>query len=96
MARLSGRVMAVVTALLWGGCMLVVGLINLGAPSYGVDFLRMMSSVYPGFHDTRTVAEVVVGTAYGLVDGAIAGCLFAWLYNRVARINTHGTQNAAH
>lgn len=96
MPRLSERVMAVVTGLLWGGCMLFVGLVNLGEPSYGADFLRMMSSVYPGFHDTRTVTEVVVGTVYGLVDGAIAGCLFAWLYNRVAGIGTHGTQNAAH
>ena len=45
----------------------------LGAPSYGGDFLRMVSSVYPGFHDTRTAGEVIVGMVYGLADGAIAG-----------------------
>ena len=79
--RVSAKVMATVVALLWGGCLLFVGLINIGAPSYGADFLRMMSSVYPGFHDTRTWGEVVLGTVYGLVDGAIGGLLFAWLYN---------------
>lgn len=96
MARLSMKVMAIVPALLWGGCMLFVGLINMGAPSYGGDFLRMMSSVYPGFHDTRTAAEVVIGTIYGLVDGAIAGVLFAWLYNLIAGSSSHATQGAMH
>jgi hypothetical protein len=96
MTRLSVKVMAIVPALLWGGCMLLVGLINMGAPSYGVDFLRMMSSVYPGFHDTRTAGEVIVGTVYGLVDGAIAGIQFTWLYNWVAGMGTHETQSLTH
>ena len=87
--RLSVKVMTVVSAILWGGCLLFVGLVNLGAPSYGADFLRMMSSVYPGFHNTRTVGEVILGTIYGLADGAIAGCLFGWLYNRIAGMSTH-------
>jgi hypothetical protein len=79
MARISAKAMALVAALLWGGCLLFVGLINIGAPSYGAEFLRMMSSIYPGFHDTRTWGEVILGTVYGFVDGAIAGLLFAWL-----------------
>jgi hypothetical protein len=81
--RLSARVLALVAALWWGGCVLFVGLVNLGAPSYDAEFLRMMSSVYPGFHDTRIWGEIIPGTIYGLVDGAIAGLLFAWLYNWV-------------
>ena len=83
--RLSSRVMTATAALLSGGCMLFVGLINLAAPAYGTDFLRMMGSVYPGFHPAHKVGEVLLGTAYGLVDGAIAGYLFAWLYNWMAR-----------
>ncbi|SRR5579864_6277275 len=96
MARISAKAMALVAALLWGGCLLLVGIINLGAPSYGADFLRMMSSVYPGFHDTRTWGEVILGTVYGFVDGAIAGLLFAWLYNWAAHITAHETGTAAH
>jgi len=96
MVRLSARGMALVAALLWGGCMLFVGLINMGAPAYGADFLRMMSSVYPGFHDTRTWGELVLGTIYGFVDGAIGGLLFAWLYNWAAHWSQHESPNAAH
>jgi len=96
MARVSARAMALVAALLWGGCLLLVGLINIGAPSYGAEFLRMMSSVYPGFHDTRTWGEVILGTIYGLVDGAIAGFLFAWLYNWAVHLSTHETGTVAH
>jgi hypothetical protein len=79
--RLSMMSLAFTCALLWGGCLLTVGLINLAAPTYGLDFLRAMSSVYPGYHASRTVLEVLVGTAYGLIDGTIGGLIFAWLYN---------------
>jgi hypothetical protein len=96
MARISARAMALVSALLWGGCLLFVGLINIGAPSYGAEFLRLMSSVYPGFHDTRTWGEVILGAVYGLADGAIAGLLFAWLYNWAARFTMHEPGTATH
>ena len=94
MVRLSTKVMSLVTAMLWGGCLLIVGLINLAAPSYGIDFLRMMSSVYPGFHASHTLSEVILATVYGLVDGAIGGCLFAWLYNGITGMNARHTQDA--
>lgn len=45
-----------------------------------------MSSVYPGYHATRSVAEVVVGTLYGVVDGLVGGAVFAWLYNQFAKL----------
>ena len=77
---LSIRSITLTCALLWGGCLLLVGLINLAAPSYGDEFLRMMSSVYPGADTARTLGSVVSGAIYGFVDGAIAGCLFGWIY----------------
>ncbi len=79
--RLSVKALAIASGLLWGGCLLVVGLVNLLAPHYGADFLRDMGSVYPGFYTSRSFAQVLLGTGYGLVDGAIAGLLLAWLYN---------------
>jgi hypothetical protein len=60
---------------------LLVGLINLAAPSYGANFLHGLSSVYLGFHASRTVLDVLIGTGYGIVHGAAAGYLFALLYN---------------
>jgi hypothetical protein len=74
------RAMTVASAILLGAGMLIVGLVNLKFPSYGAEFLRGMSSVYPGFHDSRTLADVIVGALYGIVDGAIMGFVFSSLY----------------
>lgn len=79
--RLSEKALAITSGLIWGCCLLLAGLINLAAPSYGVDFLRGMGSIYPGFFHARNIADVLLGTVYGFVDGAVAGWLIAWLYN---------------
>jgi hypothetical protein len=80
--KLNIRAAAMTTALVWGGGILTVGIVNLIAPSYGGRFLRMIASVYPGYHHRRSVAQVAVGTGYALVDGAVGGAMCAWLYNR--------------
>lgn len=82
--RFSIQGSAVAVGLLWGGALLCVGLANLASPSYGVSFLQLMSSVYPFFHASHTPGDVLIGTVDGLVDGAVAGLLFAWLYNLFA------------
>ncbi len=82
--KLSIRALTIVLSLLWGGCVLLVGLVNLASPSYGVAFLQMASSVYPGFRAAGTVGDVLVGAIYALVDGAICGLVFGWLYNGFA------------
>ena len=83
--RLSPKAFAITAAALWGGCgMLFPGLLNLILPAYGEHYLLTMSSVYPGYHAIRSLGSVIVGTLYGLVDGAICGAVFAWLYNLLA------------
>jgi hypothetical protein len=89
MVRLSVKAMAIAAGLLWGGGILFVGLINLLFPSYGTNFIQLTSSVYPWFHDTRSVSNVVIGTVDGLIDGAIAGLLLGWLYNAFCGVQTH-------
>lgn len=79
--RVSIKGISIAAGVLWGGAILFVGLINLARPSYGLSFLQMVSSVYPGFHASRNLADVLTGTGYALIDGAIAGLLFGWLYN---------------
>jgi hypothetical protein len=74
------KAMTSASGILLGACMLIVGLFNMRFASYGGDFLRMMSSVYPGFHDSRTIGDVIIGTIYGVVDGAILGYVFSSLY----------------
>jgi hypothetical protein len=65
--------------------MLVTALTNLIWGSYGQQFLQSMASVYPGYHATRSIVEVIVGALYGFVDGVIAGAVYAWLYNQFAK-----------
>jgi len=79
--KISVKSLAIAGAILWGSAILIVGLINLFVPAYGLSFLQGLSSVYPGFHDSRTVGSVAIATVDGLIDGGVAGLLLAWLYN---------------
>jgi hypothetical protein len=78
--KFSIKAIALSSSALWGLAMLLVGLIHMAAPSYGGEFLRVMNSVYPGADTAPTLARVLLGTVYGLVDGAVAGWLFGLLY----------------
>lgn len=71
--RLSTRAFALAFAALWGGCMLFVGILNAVISPYGGEFLRLMSSVYPG--SGAGLVGVLVGTIWGVLDGAVAGFL---------------------
>lgn len=84
--KLSLKGLTIASGLLWGGCLLCAGLTNLAVPSYGTSFLQAMSSVYPWFHASRTIGDILIGTLDGFVDGAVAGLLFGWLYNIFAVI----------
>ena len=82
--RLSIKAFTFAAALLWAGGIFCVGLANLAFPTYGSHFLTLISSIYPGYHATRSFGEVLVGTGYGLVDGGAGGFFLAWLYNLFA------------
>ncbi len=82
--KLSVKALGLTGAILWGGAILLCGIANLIWPSYAVEFLTMVSSIYPGFHASRTFADVIVGTAYALVDGGVCAMFFGWLYNLLA------------
>lgn len=82
--KLSVKGLALSCGLLWGLVMLLSGVCNL-LWGYGEAFLRIVDSIYPGYQYGTGFGSVVVGTLYGLVDGAIAGAVLAWLYNRFSR-----------
>ncbi len=83
--RLSVRSLALTGALMWGVlCMFLVGLGNMMWAGYGQALLDLAASFYPGYEATPSVGQVLIGTLYGLLDGAVCGALFAWLYNRFA------------
>ncbi|MGB8060804.1 MAG: bacteriophage holin [Candidatus Sulfotelmatobacter sp.] len=83
--KLSIKGLALASGILWGVSMLGMGLANLIWSGYSQQFLQTVASVYPGYHATRSIAEIIVGTLYGAVDGLIAGAVFAWLYNQFAK-----------
>jgi hypothetical protein len=45
--RLNAPAMAVAFGILWGACLLVVGVANMIWPSYGQAFLQLCASIYP-------------------------------------------------
>jgi ABC-type nitrate/sulfonate/bicarbonate transport system permease component len=79
------KALAIACCILWGGCVLLVGVANLICPHYGQQFLDLLSSWYPGYHATHSVAQVALVTLYAVVDGLIGGAIFGWLYNRLTK-----------
>jgi len=83
--KLHALALGLTAGILWGGAILLTGLANLIWPGYGVGFLEVIASIYPGFYPGSGVGSVVLGTVYGLADGVIGGVIFAWLYNVLSR-----------
>ena len=93
--RIQPKAMAAAFGVLWGGCMLTVGLIHHASPSYGADFLQMMSSVYPGYHASQSWSSIFLGTLYGLADGVAGGFLLGWIYDfLLARFRSSAVHSA--
>src|SRR6202521_4830021 len=82
---LNTKALALTAAAVWGGCLLLTGLANLALPPYGLGWLQLAASIYPGYHGPAGLSSVIVVTLSGVVDGAVAGAIFGWLYNQVAR-----------
>jgi hypothetical protein len=81
--KLDTKAMALSTGALWGGAVLATMLINRARPSYGRAFLRMVESIYPGFHAEPDPKNLAIGTAYAFLDGAVWGAAVSAIYNCV-------------
>ncbi|MCH7563459.1 MAG: hypothetical protein IH968_06505 [Gemmatimonadetes bacterium] len=79
--KLSIKGLALASGILWGGSILLVGVANLIWPSYGIAYLDLARAIYPGYGSSAGFGGVIVGTLYGVADGAVAGAILAWLYN---------------
>ena len=79
--KLSVCALATAAALIWGGVILLVGVANLIWPPYGQALLELIASIYPGYHASGSIGDVLVGTLYAMLDGALGGLIFALLYN---------------
>ncbi|HXJ83920.1 MAG TPA: bacteriophage holin [Candidatus Methylomirabilis sp.] len=63
----------------WGAGVLMLGLI--GVIGWGRAVVDVLGSLYLGFRPT--LLGSVIGGAWAFVDGALAGVVVAWLYNRL-------------
>jgi hypothetical protein len=79
--KLNSKALALTAGILWALALLLVGAANLIWSGYGVVFLRLMASIYPGYHAAGSISDLIVGVLYALVDGAVCGLVFGWLYN---------------
>ncbi len=79
--KLNLKALTLTAGILWALAVFLVGVLNLIRSDYGVAFLQLIASIYPGYYATSSVGDLVVGTLYALVDGAICGLVFGCLYN---------------
>ena len=91
--KLNPLALAFAAAVLWAAAFLISAIVNAVWPPYAQVFLDCVASIYPGYDAASTVGDIVVGTLYALVDGAVAGLVFAWLYNLVAGRTRHNATN---
>jgi len=82
--KLSIKALAITAAIIWGGALLIVGSANMMFPGYGLDFLEVIGSIYPGYQPGTGLSSVIIGSLYGFVDAGIGAAIFAWLYNFIS------------
>ena len=83
--KLNLKALALSLAVLWGLVVFLVGLANLIWSGYAAAFLSLLASVYPGYHAAGSFGDLIVGTLYAVLDGAVGGLIFGWLYNYLGR-----------
>ncbi len=79
--KLNLRALILTGGILWGGAFLLTVVANAVWPTYGVAFIALMASVYPGYHGLASFGDIVVGTLYAIVDGAVFALALGVLYN---------------
>lgn len=79
--KLSIKRFALCCSIFWGLAVFIVSSANMIWPDYGVVFLTLVASIYPGYEAMQGTTSIIIGTLYALFDAAIGGAIFAWLYN---------------
>jgi hypothetical protein len=67
--RLHISAMTFASGILCGAAVSVTGVANLVWPGYGIEFLRLLASFYPGYKASGSIADLIVGILYALADG---------------------------
>lgn len=77
--ELNKKSLAMTSGLLWGLCVFLttIWVMVLG----NAEGLDCLVAIYPGY--CVSIGGAFLGLVYGVVDGLIAGYVFAWLYNKM-------------
>ena len=86
---LNIKAMALTIGAVWGGSFLFTGLANLVVETYGIAYLELGASIYPGYNGPAGFGSVIVVTLYAVLDGAVVGAILAWIYNFFGGPKTH-------
>jgi hypothetical protein len=76
--KLNVAALGLAGGLMWG-VVLFLFTMTTTATGYGLDFVNLVASVYPGF--AVSYPGAFIGLVYGFVDGFVGFAVLAWLYN---------------
>jgi hypothetical protein len=80
--KLETKRVALTGGVVWAAALFLTTLISIWTGLF-TDFLRTISSIYPGY--SVTYVGSVVGIVYGFLDVFIGVYIFAWVYKRVGK-----------
>ena len=80
--RLSVCALGIAVGVAWALGVLVVGISSL-LFGYGVEIVKIFSSMYIGF--VATPVGVLIGTLWAFIDGFIGGVIIGFVYNKVLK-----------
>ena len=80
--KLDVRAFGLACGIVWGLCMLSIGLIDTFS-TWGAGIGQVMSTLYLGYEPT--IPGSIIGGAWGFVDAGVGGLVVAWIYNKLAR-----------
>jgi len=77
---LNAKNLGLAGGILWGVSLMVCTWLSLFT-GWGISFLVVMESIYPGF-DISFVGSIL-GLIWGFLDGFVGLFLLAWIYNKL-------------
>ncbi|MDO8489467.1 MAG: bacteriophage holin [Candidatus Omnitrophota bacterium] len=82
MGKINAKAFGLACGVLWGGAMLIAGLIDT-ASTWGDAWGEVVASVYLGY--TPTVLGSIIIGIWGFVSAGIWGLILAKLYNKFSK-----------
>ena len=71
--RMDIKALSLTVAIVWGGSILLIGLANLIWTTYGVAFLEVAASIYPGYRGGSSFGQATPKPEPGM-NGSTSGC----------------------